>query len=233
MNNQGHVTRTLLMSQKSPGTLLVSQGSGENNDQLARDKASGISQIRAFDVSSLPAEPYEYASAGTMLGWGLRNSVGVAEEPTTGAIYSVENSFDSIERNGVDIHQNNPGEEMNFHGFLNGTTDNQGGNYGYPDCYAVWDPSASGLNSFQIGDQFTPSTSEVTTDSVCRDNYVAPRLTFPAHTAPLDIKFLPDGSEAYISFHGSCKWIFIIDSAYSTTFWVVKCPTSALDPVDP
>lgn len=208
MNNRGHATRTLLMSQKVPGMLLVSQGSGENDDPLARDASSGISQIRAFNVSVLPDEPYTYASpsAGALLGWGLRNSVGVAEEPTTGGIFSVENSVDDIERDGVDIHQDNPGEELNFHGFLNGSGGGgQGGNYGYPECYAVWDPSASGLGALEIGDQFTPSTSDVSTDSVCSDDFVAPRLTWPAHTAPLDIKFTPDGSEAYVSFHGSCE----------------------------
>lgn len=31
----------------------------------------------------------------------------------------------------------------------------------------------------------------------------APRLVFPAHTAPLDIKFKKDGSLAYVTFHGS------------------------------
>lgn len=145
MNDRGHATRTLLMSQKVPGTLLVSQGSGANDDPLARNASSGISQIRSFDVGSgsgsggLPdSEPHAYRSAGTMLGWGLRNSVGVAEEPRTGAIYSVENSVDNLARDGVDIHQDNPGEEMNFHGFLNGSTaGGQGDNYGYPECFAV------------------------------------------------------------------------------------------------
>ncbi|KAK7745235.1 hypothetical protein SLS62_009864 [Diatrype stigma] len=206
MNDRGHATRTLLMSQKAPGTLLVSQGSGANDDPLARNASSGISQIRSFDVRTLPREALTYRAAGTLLGWGLRNSVGVAEEPRTGGIYSVENSFDGLARDGVDIHQNNPGEEMNYHGFLNGSSSagsGQGDNYGYPECFAVWDPTASGLGGMKVGDQFTPSTSDVTTDSVCQDHFVAPRLTWPAHTAPLDIKFTADGSEAFVSFHGS------------------------------
>ncbi|RYP76507.1 hypothetical protein DL771_001741 [Monosporascus sp. 5C6A] len=203
MSNTGYVTRTLLMSQQSPGTLLVSHGSGENQDALARDVSSGISQIRAFNVSSLPVSPYSYASSGTLIGWGLRNSVGVAEEPITGAIYSVENSANNIQRGGVDIHQNNPGEELNFHGYLNGSTESQGGNYGYPDCYALWDTGIPNPGNLEVGDQFTISTSNFSDDSVCNDDYVSPRLTWPAHTAPLDIKFKPDGSEAYVSFHGS------------------------------
>ncbi|RYP10055.1 hypothetical protein DL764_000913 [Monosporascus ibericus] len=234
MSNGDHITRTLLMSQESPGTLLVSQGSGENVDALARDVSSGISQIRAFNVSSLPGSPYSYASDGTLIGWGLRNSVGVAEEPITGGskqslesqlplipssarkfrtetlgssyvpkLYSVENSVDQIHRDGVDIHQNNPGEELNFHGYLNGSTESQGSNYGYPDCYALWNTSIPNIGNMEVGDQFTISASDFSTDSVCDEDYVSPRLTWPAHTAPLDIKFKPDGSEAYVSFHGS------------------------------
>lgn len=50
---------------------------------------SGISQIRAFDIGNLPSgRPYDYPSEGRLMGWGLRNSVGVAEHPVTGGIYS-------------------------------------------------------------------------------------------------------------------------------------------------
>lgn len=79
-----------------------------------------------------------------------------------------------------------------------------------------WDPTASGLGGMKVGDQFTPSTSDVTTDSVCQDHFVAPRLTWPAHTAPLDIKFTPDGSEAFISFHGSCEFDHVFYPSHTT-----------------
>jgi glucose/arabinose dehydrogenase len=142
-----------------------------------------------------------------VLGWGLRNSVGVGEEPTTGGIWSVENSVDDVRRNGVDVHQNNPGEELNFHGYLNGSTEHQGGNYGYPSCYAIWDtenfPDLAQLN---VGDQFPTSESNVLDDETCAKEFVSPTLTLHAHTAPLDIKFKDDGSQAFISFHGSCKY---------------------------
>lgn len=218
MNGEGgHSTRTLLMARKAPDTLLVSQGSGGNHDPRARDLGSGISQIRAFDLSAgLPDEPIRFSGSGSksrLLGWGLRNSVGVAEDPSTGGIWSVENSVDDLYRDGADVHQDNPGEELNFHGFLatGGSEEDEdqataGGNYGYPDCYAVWDNTTTGLDGLQVGDQFAPSSSSVTGDDACARDFVAPRLTWPAHTAPLDIKFAQDGSEAFISFHGSCKF---------------------------
>ncbi|KAI0133576.1 hypothetical protein BJ170DRAFT_166634 [Xylariales sp. AK1849] len=201
MGGTDHVTRTLLMS--STNKLLVSRGSGENLDTRASNMSSGVSQIRAFAMESLPETPYDYPSTGTMLGWGLRNSVGVAEEPTTGGIFSVENSVDQITRDGTDVHQDNPGEEMNFHGFLNGSTDSQGGNYGYPDCFALWDTNVPDVGTMVVGSQFPQVQSASLNDTTCNDDRVSPRLTWQAHTAPLDILFTPNGTEAYVTFHGS------------------------------
>ncbi|KAK3316302.1 hypothetical protein B0H66DRAFT_576241 [Apodospora peruviana] len=205
MSTSGHVTRTLLLSRKQPGLLLVSQGSSRNIDPKATQVSSGISQIRAFNISDLPDDKvYSYASDGKMLGWGLRNSVGVAEEPMTGGIFSVENSADQVSRMGTDIHEEDPGEEMNFHGFLNGSTESWGGNYGYPDCLALWGTGVPELGSMKVGSQFSYEESgSPVSDEDCARSYVAPRLTFEAHTAPLDIKFNKEGTLAYVSFHGS------------------------------
>lgn len=112
MTTADHTTRTLLLSQKVNGTLLVSRGSTSNVDLLTEDLSSGHSQIKAFNLGSVPDSGYQFDTEGLRLGWGLRNSVGVAEHPDTGGIYSVENSVDQIMREGKDVHQDNPGEEM-------------------------------------------------------------------------------------------------------------------------
>lgn len=205
MDSGGHTSRTLLMSQMQPGILVVSRGSDGNVDIETADVNSGRSQIKAFDLNNLTAgsNPYDYASQGRLLGWGLRNSVGVVEEPIEGGIYSVENSVDQIERDGVDIHQDNPGEEMNYHGFLNASTEDQGGNYGYPYCFALWDTDVPNNDGLIVGNQFSVDQTTTSNDTFCREDRVAPRLTFQAHMAPLDIIFLPNGTEAFISFHGS------------------------------
>lgn len=209
MDNADHNTRTLLMSSKQPGLLVVSRGSSANVDLLSGDLSSGRSQIRAFNVTNLTStsEPYDYSTTGRRLGWGLRNSVGVAEEPLTGGIYSVENSADNVKRYGKDVHQDNPGEEMNFHGFLNESTEHQGGNYGYPECFAVWGldliQAAGNSDGLKVGSQFVFSPNSTLNDTTCAEERVAPRLTFQAHQAPLDIIFEPDGSAAYVTFHGS------------------------------
>jgi hypothetical protein len=120
MANSDHTTRTLLRSRSVDGRMIVSRGSTSNLDLLAEDINSGHSQLKAFELGN-DNSVAQFQTDGVLLGWGLRNSVGVAEHPVTGGIFSVENSVDQMQRDDVDIHENNPGEEMNFHGFLNGT----------------------------------------------------------------------------------------------------------------
>jgi glucose/arabinose dehydrogenase len=204
-DEEGHHTRTLLVSQNVPDMLLVSRGSMGNIDLQTLDVTTGVSTIKAFNISNVTDSAYDHASQGILLGWGLRNSVGVAEEPISGGIYSVENSVDDLNRSGETINQNNPGEEMNFHGYLNGTkTDVQGGNHGYPSCFTAWNaseiPDYDGMTGqqFAIGDQ-----NATVNDTFCQNDRVAPRLTFAAHMAPLDIKFNINGTAAWVTMHGS------------------------------
>jgi glucose/arabinose dehydrogenase len=231
MSNADHTTRTLLMSQWQPGILLVSRGSASNVDSVAEDSSTGHAQVRAFNVVNVTSTspPYNFATSGRLLGWGLRNSVGLAEEPLTGGIYSVENSVDDITRDGTDIHQNNPGEEMNFHGYLNSSTENQGGNYGYPDCFALWDTDIPDVGSLQVGSQFTIAPNSTFNDTTCASSRVPPRLTFQAHMAPLDIIFLPNGTEAYVTFHGSWDRTAPIGYKLSTIAFANGSPVAPSD----
>ncbi|KAI1520771.1 soluble quino protein glucose dehydrogenase [Pyrenophora tritici-repentis] len=204
-DKEGHTTRTLLMSQKVPGMLLVSRGSVGNIDLQTLDLTTGVSTIKAFNTSNITNSAYDHASSGLLLGWGLRNSVGIAEHPISGGIYSVENSVDNIMRGGRLINENNPGEEMNFHGYLNGTrSDVEGGNYGYPSCFTAWNVSEIPDYSGTTGEQFAIGDQNATVnDTLCRDDYIAPRITFNAHMAPLDIKFNSNGTAAWVTMHGS------------------------------
>nr|6H7T_A Chain A, Soluble quino protein glucose dehydrogenase [Trichoderma reesei RUT C-30] len=232
MTNTDHVTRTLLLSSRLPNELLVSRGSAANEDPQARNVTSGHSQIRAYDISTLAATdpPFDFV-AGTLIGWGLRDSVGVGENPTNGGIWSVENSVDDLTREGVDVHQDNPGEELNFHGIL-GNTANQGGNYGYPDCYALWSTAGfPDLGALEVGDQFASDNATAgVTDATCNTNFVDPRLVFQAHVSPLDIKFNTNGTTAYITFHGSTDRTTPVGySIVSVAFGLNGQPTSPMD----
>ncbi|EFX06047.1 hypothetical protein CMQ_4116 [Grosmannia clavigera kw1407] len=209
MSNNDLTTRTLLMSTAKDGTLLVSRGSSEDYDEDALNVKSGLSQIRAFDLSSLTASSsdvsaYDFDTAGLRVGWGLRNSVGMAEHPVTGGIFAVENSIDDATREGTDIHENNPGEELNYLGTLSDlSSSKQGSNYGYPNCFAVWNTSIPDNAGLVVGSQVSMIVNSTYNDTTCADTTVSPRLTFPAHMAPLDIIFTSDGATAYVTFHGS------------------------------
>jgi glucose/arabinose dehydrogenase len=199
----GHSTRTLLALKKSPGTLLVSRGSVGNLDPDARTASSGSSQLRAFDVSDLSKE--QKYTEGKLIGWGLRNSVGLGENPVDGGIWSNENGNDNMNRTGVPIHNDSPGEEINYHGTMQ-QKELHGKNYGYPDCVAVWNikgiPSNAGLS---VGKQFTHeySTENNVTDEKCQRDYQSPAITLPAHWAPIDIEFNSKGTVAYMTSKGS------------------------------
>jgi glucose/arabinose dehydrogenase len=205
MFNTGHSSRTLMMSKKLPGTLLVSRGSEGNIDSKARDIKTGHSQIRAFDVSQAKGS-VDFSTSGKLIGWGLRNSVGIGENPTDGGIWSNENGSDNLRRDGKDIHENSPGEEVNYHGTLvNNKFAGQGKNYGYPECAATWTPAAMPRNAnLRVGTQFLlNSETQTMNDTVCRNKFIAPRITLPSHWAPIDIKFNSQGTVAYMTSRGS------------------------------
>lgn len=209
MSGTDHTTRTLLLSRSAPGMLVVARGSSSNIDIEAASLDTGHSQIRAFNLSDRGSTVYSYDTDGVRLGWGLRNEVGIGEHPNSGGIWGVENSADQITRMGVDVHQNNPAEELNFLGYLNGTADpQQGGNFGYPWCFTAWDPQALPDNgNLTVGQQFAIDASPDSDNMNKTDEYCAqqnaPRLGFQAHMAPIDIKFNDSGREAWITFHGS------------------------------
>lgn len=123
------------------------------------------------------------------------------------AQWSVENSLDGMKRGGRDIHQSNPGEELNFHGRPDDTyNDVYGKNFGYPACVAIYDesnvghyPGGAETGKQMVGDHMPKNW----TDGYCREETVAPRITFESHLAPLDLEFQDDGAAVYISMHGS------------------------------
>ncbi|KAF1963318.1 soluble quino protein glucose dehydrogenase [Byssothecium circinans] len=199
MSGGGHVTRTLLTSKKNPDLLVVAVGSNSNIDSATSQQSSGRSQLRTFSIAKVSQASVAYTT-GEVLAWGLRNSVGVTENPVTGGIWSVENSVDDMKKGTTDIHNTNPCEELNYHGTLAGSSPEKGSNYGYPECFAAWDPSVipNGA-SYKVGQHFAIGSGS---DSTCTSR-TPPKLCFPAHTAPLGVKFNPNSTAAYIAFHGS------------------------------
>ena len=208
MTGTDHSTRALLLSRTVPGMMVIGRGSFSNIDFEAASIGTGHSQVRAFNLNNRTGV-YDYTTEGLRLGWGLRNEVGLGEHPVSGGIWGVENSADQQTRMGIDIHTNNPGEELNFFGYLNGTEyADQGTNFGYPWCFSAWGVEELPDNGdLAVGSQYaidatSDSNNENRTDEYCADQTQA-RLVFQAHMAPLDIKFNDTGRQAWITFHGS------------------------------
>ncbi|KAL2186367.1 soluble quino protein glucose dehydrogenase [Thermothelomyces heterothallicus CBS 203.75] len=205
MSFQGsHPTRAIATSKWSPDTILVARGSQSNIDTLAVDRAAARSMIKTFSISQGLQAAHDYATGGEVLAWGLRNIVGMTEDPVFGGIWSVENQMDDLRLNGRDIHNDNPAERLSYHGMLNDTENRYKGlNYGYPSCVPAWDPQNVGIDGLLVGSLFKPDNVPNVDANECANNRMTGRLHFHAHTAPLDIKFNKNSTAAYIAFHGS------------------------------
>ncbi len=132
-NNGGHVTRALLVSRASPDVLSVAVGSAGNIDTATTSQDVGRSMIKMFSIRAIMAAAVNYSS-GETLGWGLRNVVGMGEDPIHGGVWSVENSMDNVQFGGKDVHNDNPADKANYHGVLSGTNNPfMGKNYVRPN----------------------------------------------------------------------------------------------------
>jgi hypothetical protein len=204
-NGGGHLTRTLLIPKRYPDLLLVGRGSDGNVDTGTKQISTGRSMIRIFNLTQVSATPVAYATGGTLLAWGLRNPVGIGENPVTGEIvslfilphvfhpvsnfiqWSIDQGEDDVKRSGKDVHNTNPGEKLNFHGLVNDTKGTLfGANYGYPECVPAYDTSVLGISGIKTGEMFwvEGSTQTAAQDANCKSR-VAPRLVFPAHNSPI------------------------------------------------
>ncbi|KAL2148444.1 hypothetical protein VTH82DRAFT_2364 [Thermothelomyces myriococcoides] len=218
-----HFTRTIAAVPDSD-LILVQVGSNSNLDMATQDPSAGRAIIKVFDAAAAPANGYNYNTDGEVFAYGLRNTIGFVPDPS-GVYWGVENSGDDFARteNGqrIDIHQDNPAEELNN---LGNPLDPERRNvwYGYPTCFTVWDPSP--FSGLKTGDQFVLSPSATFNDASCVENgSVPPRLSFQAHSAPIWNTFNADGTKMYVSFHGS--W----DRQPPTGFKVVEIPFQKLD----
>ncbi|KAI2778750.1 soluble quino protein glucose dehydrogenase [Daldinia loculata] len=200
-----HSTRTTLVSPKNPNLIIVSVGAASNWDNPTIDPSVGRAIVKVFDMSKAPANGYQFNSQGTVLGYGLRNEVALAFDPN-GHVWGAENSGDDFSRtvNGQssDIHIDNPAEELNYLGDPAAPLANNW--FGYPTCFTVWEPSNFRDNTaLKTGSQFVVSPNSTFNDASCEGKAIPPRLSFPAHMAPITNAFDPAGENLYITFHGS------------------------------
>jgi glucose/arabinose dehydrogenase len=80
--------------------MIITRGSDSNIDTGSAEISSGRSQIRRF---ALNGTTYDWME-GELLGWGLRNGVGIALDSDGTSLWEVENSADQVYWSGVDVH---------------------------------------------------------------------------------------------------------------------------------
>ncbi|KAK1756803.1 L-sorbosone dehydrogenase [Echria macrotheca] len=232
MNAGGHNTRTLAVPPNHPNLLIVSLGSDGNIDQPTVQKETGRAIVKVFDLSKTPSGGYSYNTQGWYLGYGLRNEIALVFDGNN-MVWGVENSGDQLTRNvggkSVDVHIDNPAEELNYLGDPSKSNEKW---YGYPTCWTVGDPSVITDKAFKIGDQFMIAPNATFNDATCAEKSVPPRLSIKAHSAPIDGKFDRNFTNMYVSLHGS--W----NRQPATGYKVVEIPFRQLedgsyDPVAP
>ena len=165
----GHSTRSIAFSPDGL-YMYVSIGSSSNIDP---------------ETDTLRAAVMRYnlnGTGGRVFARGLRNSVGIAINPTTGALWATNNDRDNIGPTTA-ATDSLPPERINI--LLDGK------NYGWPQCYLPNRPNPEYASA---------DCSTVT----------APAITFTAHSAPLGIAFytgtmFPAGyqGDAFVAYHGS------------------------------
>ncbi|KAI1073411.1 hypothetical protein F5B20DRAFT_597701 [Whalleya microplaca] len=203
MAGDGHHTRTLIIPPNHSDLLVVSHGSGSNLDYPTISPATARAIVKVFNISIVPEGGYNFTTHGWNAGYGLRNEVGLAFDGND-MLWGVENSADELIRDvdgtSTDIHTDNPAEELNYLGDVSAPNNDW---YGYPTCFTVWKPDAITDREFQVGEQFVVAPNDTFNDSTCTQRSVPPRLSFQAHSAPLDSKFDSSYSNLFVTLHGS------------------------------
>jgi glucose/arabinose dehydrogenase len=165
----GHSTRTIVFGDAPDSAMYVSIGSSCN---LCIEKDSDRAVVMRYDTDG---------SHGRVFARGLRNAVGLAIAPGTGALWATVNERDNIEPN----HENLPPDRLDI------VTD--GGDYGWPYCYGDHMPNP---------EYHDPARCQRETPPV---------LGFQAHSAPLGLTFLQNATafpgayrgDMLVAFHGS------------------------------
>lgn len=163
----GHWSRTVIFGHDS--AMYVSVGSTCN---ICIEQSTDRAAVLRFN---------EDGSGKRVYASGLRNAVGLAVNPRTGAIWASQNERDDLRPE----HENLPPEEINI------LTD--GGDYGWPYCYGDRVPNPEYNDAARCA------------------HTIPPALGMQAHSAPLGITFLDRASklpadyrgDALVAFHGS------------------------------
>lgn len=186
------------------GYLYVHSGSRSDvSNPTPPDYDTDRSVLRRFPLASFdPANPFEWTT-GELVSVGLRNMVGFTKN-AAGRMYGVVNGIDFASYQGVDVRDDNPGEQVVELGI--------GKQFGYPFCFTAQRVVVGGA-VVPPGTQLWNEQTNAHDDAWCATHSTPPTTFVQAHAAPLDILFFdtqPKGGlperwrgGAFVSMHGS------------------------------
>ena len=136
-----------------------------------------------------PALPLATFTSGTPFAWlsgevvttGLRNANGFTKN-AAGRMYAVVNGLDDVSYGGMNVHNDNPGEQV--------VEIAMGKSYGYPYCFTAQRVMRRGRRSSRRAR--SSRTAPCTTRRGARRTRCQPSTFIQAHSAPLDITFFDD-----------------------------------------
>lgn len=164
----GHSTRTIVFG--PDGLLYVAVGSSCNVCEESDPRRAAVTRFNAD------------GSGEVRFATGLRNSVGLAFNPSTNELWATNNDRDNIGGMNTGITDDLPPERLNIL--------KSGRFYGWPECY--------------LPGQRNPEYPTAKCDTV-----EPPTITFQAHSAPLGMTFYTGTrfpgyqGDAFVAFHGS------------------------------
>jgi glucose/arabinose dehydrogenase len=164
----GHSTRTVVFG--PDGYMYVAVGSSCNICDESDQRRAAVTRFNAD------------GSAEHRFATGLRNSVGLAFNPSTGELWATNNDRDNIGGSNTAMTDDLPPEHLNIL--------KDGRYYGWPQCYLPGKPN--------------PEYSSANCSTV-----EPPAITFQAHSAPLGITFYTGSvfpgykGDAFLTYHGS------------------------------
>ncbi|BFZ61089.1 hypothetical protein YB2330_002147 [Saitoella coloradoensis] len=100
------ISRAVAIPQDNSDILLITRPLDPpdiDNATAFIDEGKGM--IKAFNLTNVPADGYNYTTDGTVFAWGLRDTVGFAED-ASGSFWATDNGADGITRNGVPLNDN-------------------------------------------------------------------------------------------------------------------------------
>src|SRR5713101_4008070 len=167
-SGKGHSTRTVVFG--PDGSMYVAVGSSCNVCDESNQRRAAVTRFNAD------------GSAEHRFATGLRNSVGLAFNPSTGELWATNNDRDDIGGSNRAMTDDLPPEHLNIL--------KDGKYYGWPQCYLPGKQNPEYANA-------DCSTVE------------PPAITFQAHSAPLGITFYTGSAfpgyqgDAFLTYHGS------------------------------